>query len=159
MTGWCHDFFVFRSFLTYWFICLGNPAIQGSRYCFWKSRTWVPLAACCEKPVFMVKNGKSSWLLTFHHFVPFRHDLIIFHESSIQQSIPNSMKIVGIALDGSRCGDSFRNVIFLSRWVQLFFISPSLFVLSTCSHPFLYMHETSINVAFDLHCANTLEWA
>ena len=59
------------------------------------------------------------------------------------------MKIVGIALDGSRCRDSFCKVIFCEEVSAVVSDGASLFVFSFCSHPLLYLYETSIDAEFD----------
>ena len=89
-------------------------------------------------------------MLACCHFVAFRHDLIIFHVCSIHLSIRNSMKIAVIALDRSRCGDSFRKEIFCDRVSAVDCNGDSLFVFPTCSpHQLLYLYDTSINPSFD----------
>ena len=89
-------------------------------------------------------------MLTCRHFVAFRHDLIIFHVCSIHLLIRNSMKIAVIALDRSRCGDSFRKEIFCDRVSAVVDCNgDSLFVFLTCSHQLLYLYDTSINPSFD----------
>jgi len=57
--------------------------------------------------------------LCWRHFSIFRCLLTISPACLIHQSIPQSMWIATMRLDGRRSGDSSRNAIFLERWVFL----------------------------------------